>query len=266
MTVSQLIDVLVNIKTNSISSDSDDLFDSFTAEDSRTSFKKKIKRKPSPIFESMRELVRRGPSALPELVDHIEDSRPTTLITGNDYTNKRRKLGVNLFMFTVFGQEYVPKLIVLPMVENGTQAKDTTRRFDGPYMIKIADICFYLIGQIVNRDLYSLRYVPTLGLIINSPIESPILAIKIKKDWANVDAEQLKQSLLSDIRSTINENIEMTEEDKEDDSYIRTHLIHSAFKRLRFYYPDTYASLAGDELVKRKEFEKEEAKLNAPKK
>jgi hypothetical protein len=97
-----------------------------------------------------------------------------------------------------------------------------------------------LIGQIVNRSLLAVRYQPSGILIVNSPIEAPILVDRIKEDWGDLDAAGHEASLLSDIREGKNQS------DWTD-----------ALARLHFYYPGAYASLSGQNLNKRKAFEYE---------
>jgi hypothetical protein len=62
-------------------------------------------------------------------------------------------------------------------------SKPVEKSFDGRYTVKVGDVCYVLIGQIVNRQLVAVRYQPTAGLIVNSPIEVPPLAEKVKNDW-----------------------------------------------------------------------------------
>jgi hypothetical protein len=97
--------------------------------------------------------------------------------------------------------------------------------------------------------LLAVRYQPSGGLIINSPLEAPILAEQISRDWGNVDSEALRQSLLADIHATNQPKriarAEYTER-----------FINPALERLRFYFPDTYNALQGDDLKKRKAFER----------
>jgi hypothetical protein len=40
------------------------------------------------------------------------------------------------------------------------------------YTIKVGDVCYVLIGQIVNRRLWALEYVPTLIVVVTSPVHS----------------------------------------------------------------------------------------------
>jgi hypothetical protein len=110
--------------------------------------------------------------------------------------------------------------------------------FYRPYIIKVGDICEVLIGQIVNRNLNAARYQPTAIVYVNSPIESNSLAERIRSDWSGLDAKAHEASLLLDL--------------KNESAFV---VYRSALSRLRFYYPKTYAVLAGDDLRKREKFE-----------
>jgi hypothetical protein len=98
----------------------------------------------------------------------------------------------------------------------------------------VGDVCYALIGQIVNRNLLPIRYQPSAGLVVNSPIEAPILIEEVKRDWADVDAKEHMASLLADARAG-NDLWEY----------------EPALRRLRFYYPDEYRQQAVGALKKK---------------
>ena len=188
----------------------------------------------------MRELVRRGPVALPELIKHLNDKRPTKLEVG-------RLPAPYGFMAKFFGDMYDPR--VRDWEQKGppqppwkaSWVKDT-------YTVKVGDVCYVLIGQIVNRHLAAVRPVPTGLLVVNSPIEVPELLDLVKSDWGSGDAETVKASLLADIRGTNYRN----------DQQHATYVVNPALRRLRLYFRDTYRVLAGDDLTKKEEFERRE--------
>jgi hypothetical protein len=207
---------------------------------------------PPKVPRQMSELVRRGPPALPELIKHLDDKRPTKLEVGNRTSG--RQLGVDAFMFTVFSDEYDSRLHRwFDEKELDTPPQTMAKDFHGRYTVKVGDVCYLLIGQIVNRQLFAVRYQPSAGLVVNSPIEAPALVEKVKNDWGDTDAEALKASLLADIHRTDYPKrlgaVGFTEG-----------VINPALQRLRFYFPDTYNALEGNDLKKRKGFEKQETK------
>jgi len=237
----KLVDDLTLIGSQAPGIDSAAMFGGFIGEDAPAKFEMGVLGVPPPkVPPQMRELVRRGMSALPTLIAHLDDARPTKLMVGNGPANVHGTVGVDRFMFTIFGSEYDPR--VRPS-SPGRGQKFVERDFNGRYTVKVGDVCYSLIGQIVNRRLIAVRYQPSAGLVVNSPIETPALIEQVKKDWGTADSETLKASLLSDIQIG-----------KELYSY------ESAFTRLRFYYPETYNALQGEDLKKRLKFEAEKAR------
>jgi hypothetical protein len=203
----------------------------------------------------MRELVRRGPLALPELIKHLDDRRPTKFEVGNkDSASSSHQVGVDTFMFSYFSDEYDPRLrMLLSDKATGGRPWPMERNFQGRYTVKVGDVCFVIIGQIVNRRLLSVRYQPSGGLVINSPIEVPKLAEKVRNDWGQGNVDRLKLSLLEDIHAKYFPQ-------SNDYEFYRTWTIYSALQRLRLYFPDTYKALEGDDLKKKIEFEKQVGK------
>jgi len=234
--VDNLIDDLTLIDSQAPGIDSAGIYDGFFAVDSSPNFEMGVLGEAAPkIPPQMRELVRRGAAALPALVAHISDARPTKLSVGNDDKASDKRVGVNFFMFTEFDAEYDAR------AASGSKRMENlspSHSFTGKYTVKVGDVCYALIGQIVDRILLPVRYQPTAGLIVNSPIETPILAEEVKHDWANTSGDALKASLLNDLH-------------KEKEPY----RYGPALVRLSFYFPDAYRVLSGEDLKKKSDFE-----------
>jgi hypothetical protein len=134
------------------------------------------------------------------------------------------------------------------------------------YTLKVGDVCYVLIGQIVNRRLAAVQPVPTGLLGVNSPIEVPELLDLVKSDWGSGDAETVKASLLADIRDTNYQvHAETVVNPKQrlfNDQQHATYVVNPALRRLRLYFPDIYRVLAGDDLTKKEEFERREGAVN----
>ncbi len=162
-------------------------------------------RKPeaSPV---MRELVRRGVAALPLLLEHLDDSRPTKLTVGDGFMGKW------------FSDEYEPRV---SGPDREPRPGTTTDRQFQRYTVQVGDFCFAAIGQIVNRGLNAVRYQPTLCLVINSPVETPALAAAARKDWSGLTPPDHRRSLEKDALNIANPTVAT-----------------NALKRLLFYYPD----------------------------
>lgn len=249
--VDQLIGDLTQIDSQSPGIDSAAVYDGFIADDSPGSFEVGVLGVAPPIGPpQIRELVRRGPVALPELIAHLNDKRPTKLEVGNKPSGKQ--VGVDLFMFMFFSDEYDPRV---PHWWSKEESKNVPqpmeRSFDGRYTVKVGDVCYVIIGQIVNRRLLAVHYQPSAGLVVNSPIEAPVLVERVKNDWGQTNAEVLKASLLEDIHATNHpKRISVAE--------YTERFINPALARLRLYFPDTYRSLKGSDLQKQRAFERRE--------
>jgi hypothetical protein len=182
----------------------------------------------------MRELVRRGLAALPVLIRHLSDGRPTKL------TMEPHPILMN----RLFGDEYDPRVRRSCEGERASclEAWIAQHRhwkpINGSYRIRIGDVCFVLIGQIVNRSLEAVRYQPSGNMYVNSPVMTPSLAYKVRADWDRLDAQGHEGSLRSDLKTG--------------------RMPAQALIRLRFYYPDAYATLGGEDAGKRDEFEARE--------
>jgi hypothetical protein len=230
--VEKLIDDLAQIDSQALGLHGTALAFGFSAEDKPPQFGGGVPGSRAPKTPpQMRELARRGPAVLTQLIGHLDDKRPTKLAISKDST-----------MWRYFSDEYDPK--TRPNRQKPHPRENIEKHFDGGYPVKIGDVCYALIGQIVNRNLRPVHYQPTLGLVINSPIEAPALIKRVKKDWGGVGVAAHKASLIADAQSG----------DQVWD-------FGPALVRLRFYYPDDYKRLKVGNLKKRiTEFESEEKK------
>ncbi|MBV9990672.1 MAG: hypothetical protein JOZ72_05200 [Alphaproteobacteria bacterium] len=209
--VDALVGMLTSIDADAPGIDDAGMYDSFLADDAPPQFRVgQLPLHPPTIHPAMRELVRRGAAALPALLAHLDDVRPTRLAIGREIEP------LDVFGGQFFADEYDPRrpgerIHECPM-------DNTCRSFDHPYRVRVGDVCEVLIGQIVNRRLYAVRYQPTQIVYVNSPVETPALAALIRKDWTGVDSAALAASLREDLHGDRAEG---------------------ALRRLRFYYPRT---------------------------
>jgi hypothetical protein len=166
---------------------------------------------------AMRELVRLGVAALPDLLEHLADDRPTKLVVGHDIWSGR--MG--------YGDEYDPRYFARPIKGvNKTGGLPVGEARLDAYTVKVGDLCFVAVGQIVNRKLSVLSYQHQSCLVVNSPVWYPALAAAARTDWSGLTAEQHRQSLEKDARG---------------DAPGRA---FDALPRLLFYYP-----AAGEEVA-----------------
>jgi len=138
----------------------------------------------------MRELVRRGAAVLPNLITHLQDDRETGLkiIQGGH-------LGVMGHADEYHARHDDPKRWP-PGVTSGMELFAGWSKHVDEYVVKVGDLCYVAVGQIVNRQLRAIRYQPTGCWVVNSPVATPSLAAAVKHDWSGVTAEEHKQSLM----------------------------------------------------------------------
>jgi hypothetical protein len=86
---------------------------------------------------------------------------------------------------------------------------------DGTYCVKVGDLCFVAVGEIVDRKLYVVGWHGEGGVwpmgagigakirVIDSPIERPALAAAARADWGGLTEKDHEQSLLDRIAPSV---------------------------------------------------------------
>jgi hypothetical protein len=229
MDAEQLIDQLTETGAQAPGLHSTALVSGFIADDARLKFAGGVLGSPPPtVSPQMKELVRRGVTAMPSLIQHLDDKRPTKLTAGGE-----------IIEWAYFSDEYDPK-------DRSTHDRDNSKKgpVDPRYTVRVGDVCYALVGQIVNRALLPVHYQPTGGMVINSPIEEPLLISQLKRDWNDIDSKAHMESLVADAKAGDH-----------------VWFYGPALQRLRFYYPNDYRRQATDTLkTKIQEFESSEDK------
>lgn len=178
----------------------------------------------SPI---MIELVRRGPAALPLLLEHLSDDRVTGCYVLNPrYFVNGSPLG--------FADQYLARSRIRgePTYVNRVRVDTVERIAEDDYKLRVGDLCFAAIGQIVNRRLHLFGgglldqsgSMHVRSSCVNSPVHSPLLARATREDWSNLTPTEHMASLRSDA---------LTYLDARPDS----DLAAGGVRRLLFYYP-----------------------------
>ena len=172
-----------------------------------------VKPATSPV---LREIVRRGVNALPKLLEHVDDKRPTKLVIKHDG-------GIGgMWHSDEFHSRYADPKKWPPKINTRLEKSDgfeKGKEFEARYTIRVGDLCFVALGQIVNRGLHVVRYQPSACIVINSPVITSALAEAVRKDWSGLTADQHKHSLNDDANSKF------------------PYATSAALKRLLFYYP-----------------------------
>jgi len=137
--------------------------------------------KTSDVFRSLVEM---GPDALPFLLETLEDKTPTRLKVGHNSGP----------IFMAFGTEItgnpLNKLERRVLSEVITPDYDEKSLLSEPYTLKVGDVCFVAIGQIVGRQYKVVRYQPTAIGALHK---------RVRAIWSSGDpTKKLLDSLLMD--------------------------------------------------------------------
>ena len=143
--------------------------------------------KPSVAFRSLVEI---GPVALPFLVESLGDKTPTKL--------KIEAEGMMVFGSNVTGNA-LNRAEERVLSEEVVADDDADDDRPGSYTLKVGDVCFVAIGQIVGRPYFAVCYQPTAMVVVNSPVERKGLRERVRALWLSNDpTRKLLDSLLID--------------------------------------------------------------------
>lgn len=142
---------------------------------------------------ALRELVEIGPNALPFLLEALDDTTPTKL---NVEPGFMRPFAAELEINPLNSLE---RRVLSEKPANNDNDDGDSNDDAEPYTLKVGDVCFVAIGQIVGRQYSAVRYQPTALIIINSPVRSKELRDRVCAIWSSHNpAQKLLDSLLID--------------------------------------------------------------------
>lgn len=154
------------------------------------------------------ELVRRGLRAVPVLLKHVDDPRPTQIVLPLGPFRE------NAPAPKLLGDEYEARDPARQPA--GTSKPERIARgklpFDGDgiYRVKVGDLCFDALGQIVARKLHFGRSTEVhmvsgdprarpIFEVVNSPLLTPALATAAREDWGGLSASEHERLLLETV-------------------------------------------------------------------
>jgi hypothetical protein len=189
--------------------------------------------------EGVSALVALGPEAMPFLIDALDDQTPTKLVM------KRGAFG---------GMQHAVELPMSPVNPREAvayKARAGKPRDDDPeqvseYTVKIGDVCFVSIGQIVGRSYQAVRYQPTAQIILNCPAHDAKLCAEVREIWKTKDPiRTVFDSLLTDYAT------EGVVTDEYPDGWRAMQYVRcGAAMRLLYYFPKETAELIGTRIDK----------------
>ncbi len=142
--------------------------------------------------DGLKELVTLGPDALPFLLDALDDQTPTKIVIHHE--------GVFGVMWHAVELQLNPDN---PAEQTIFQARTAMPREEEEnvksYTVKVGDVCFVAIGQIVGRRYQAVRYRPTACVELNCPTHDSKLCAEVRAIWKAEDPRRkLFDSLLAD--------------------------------------------------------------------
>ncbi len=178
-------------------------------------------------------VIANGWKSLPFLFKHLNDTTPTA------YEIKHRLAIGGIFYYNLYDFNGLTQTDT--SLRNTVNDKSIKTLFNAiisnpdeqrhkKYIVRVADICFVAIGQIMNRNFSCVRYQPSAIIVINSPLIKP----------------ELKSILLHEMRNmTQVKHIEWLLNDFKNPDYPWRQV--EAFKRLKYYYPNEIEKLINSE-------------------
>jgi hypothetical protein len=187
--------------------------------------------------QALKDLVALGPDALPFLLDALDDNTPTRVVI------EHRGIGG-----AMWHAAELPLNPVNPAEQSTYKAQGGKSREKGErvksYTVKVGDVCFVAIGQIVGRGYRAVRYQPTACIVVNSPVHDSNLCAAVRTIWTARDSRaRLFNSLRADYAT------EGVFNGKSLDGWSAGSRFQcGAAMRLLFYYPKEAAPLVAGRL------------------
>ena len=112
------------------------------------------------------------------------------------------------------------------------------------YTVKVGDVCFVAIGQIVGRHYNAIRYQPTACIVINSPTHDPMICRQVRQLWTS---DRPRQALLDSLLTDYATQGVFNGKSLDGWDLGSQFQIHAAM-RLLYYFPKEAAPLIADRL------------------
>jgi ankyrin repeat protein len=175
--------------------------------------------------DALKSLVKLGTRAVPKLLEHLSDTRPTK--------------------FTITD----PGLGSFSVNEDQDRKKEPepTGRGQQRYTVMVGDLCYVALGQIVNRPYSAVEYIPSGNVSITSVPRLKELREDLVKQWGKLTPDKHREALIRDIVEPIRPRESPFEFiHPSHDRDIR----NGASIRLAYYYPDAFEPVALQQLAR----------------
>lgn len=192
-------------------------------------------------------LIRMGPEAVPALLKHLDDERPTGFGQVNPWMFDERPdynchpklsppFGVNLGGSLPRASnrsddtEEAAEADEEEEAEEGAEDDPEPEREVLSHTFTVGDACFELLGEIVNRDFETFEG-GCHWRQVTSPTRSPKLRLQLKMEWGGLSRETHRRSLIADLHHPDTPR-------RQQEAYVR----------LAFYYPECVEEVVLKEL------------------
>ena len=145
--------------------------------------------------DSLKQLVALGPDALPFLLDALDDQTPTKITIEHGGGIGIMRQASELHLNPVNPAEEA----VYKAREKSPAREEEEKEHITSYTVKVGDVCFVAIGQIVGRSYQAVRYQPTACIMLNSPVHDSKLCAEVRAIWKSKEPRRkLFEALLAD--------------------------------------------------------------------
>lgn len=161
--------------------------------------------------DALRRLVATGPQALPGLLAHLDDKRETKL-----KVEHKTGFGGMWYATEVPAPRPNKREVAALKIDGLNKESDGMPESIASHAVTVGDVCFVIIGMIVNRPYNAVRYQPTACIVINSPTTSPAIAKALRTMWG-------ERPTANDLKAWLDEDFAAG--------------FHGAATRLLYYFP-----------------------------
>ncbi|MCA8913922.1 MAG: hypothetical protein KDB90_00820 [Planctomycetes bacterium] len=147
-----------------------------------------------PDGASLRRIIGAGVEAIPILLEHLNDVRPLK----SQPTSALSASGVRpvyLRLATSFEDDSLK-------LQSSRISKARAALKSSPaegYELTVGDLCYFAIGQIVNRPYFPMQYVGTFQIAVESPQVFPEIVDEMRAQWGDLTVPRHRELLKKDL-------------------------------------------------------------------
>lgn len=146
---------------------------------------------PSAGSETLHELVRRGVAAVPYLIAHLNDGRRARVTLS---LKPGRVSRIRYFD----DYDYNARVTESP-VRRCDREEEAQPPSSQSYTVTVGDLCYVILGEIVNRSFHPVRYGLGDDILVSSPVALRSLRGAVRREWGGLTRERHQAALMRDI-------------------------------------------------------------------